>query len=1144
MNIPTCFRPGLLPLAIAWLVFLPSARAATYIVTNTASSGPGSLREAMTLANANPGHDFIHFDIAPSNMVHVITLSSPLPAITDSVTIDGLTQPGSHPNTLPEGFNATNLITLSGALLPGVTNPPVPAIPGNDSWLTNAPHGLVIRTSDVTVRGLRIVRFLGGSSLTNWPSAIALFRATNAAVESCVFGVSADTSIEAANWAGITADHCSLVRIGGTNVTQRNLLASQPAWQMRFFSGVSNVIEGNFIGFAARMPAAHIAPGPGVVLDGGHYNCIGGSISGAGNRFGHVGAWVLDLDLDGAVLLRESHTNAILGNWFGLRPPQVWCIEPGGDVPCGLGVLAVSRGVVIENGMHNLVGGPGAGEGNVVCGGVTGVDLSGTNAVANLVRGNRIGTHPDGLADSTLALGPASSGNGDGVVLRQGAAFNQIGGSAAGEGNLIANNSGHGIALLDARTNQVFGNFIGADLTGTNALPNGTFGGGGDGVYLGDSASENDVGGPSPGEGNLISGNHNHGVHLAGFDVENNRVRGNLIGPAINGTTRLRYQPPLFADRGNYASGVRIDAQASRNQIGGRTDAEGNLISGNGEYGVHILGLSEIGPATENRILGNRIGTDRTGLLPLGNNLGGVRIESVGNIVGEPPILVVFRPPGGEALPLPWPPASNFGAPGNLISGNGGPGVILDDSNNQVVANRIGTDREGTNALPNAVAGILVRHGYNVIGGAMWGEGNLVSGNTGPGVKLATGWASNNEADGNLIGTDWTGTNALPNAGDGVLVTDDAHANTIGNLVGNTISGNLGHGVAILATPSFSGITADTSVRSNRIGTDLTGWVALPNASNGVHVVGAPGTSVKANVLSANLGAGAHLQSVTNGLLQGNIIGATISGSGPLPNGGPGVRLLNATGVLIGDALLAANGNRIAFNTGPGVLVTGSSAGIRILGNSVISNSALGIDLHTLSDPPSGVTPNDPFDFDAGPNGLQNFPGFTTAVVSGTNTLITGQLHSTPGRSFTIELFRNAAADPSGHGEGDVFAGRTNVITDAAGNAPFAFAVEGDWTGWWFTATATDLTTGDTSEFGPALMVLPPVEFRFARRDGGDFEAGFPAANGVGYSILTNADLTTTNWAVYTNLTGTGGTNTFRFPATNAPKLFFRLRVP
>ncbi len=66
----------------------------------------------------------------------------------------------------------------------------------------------------------------------------------------------------------------------------------------------------------------------------------------------------------------------------------------------------------------------------------------------------------------------------------------------------------------------------------------------------------------------------------------------------------------------------------------------------------------------------------------------------------------------------------------------------------------------------------------------------------------------------------------------------------------------------------------------------------------------------------------------------------------------------------------------------------------------------------------------------------------------------------------------------------------------------------------------------------------------YARPDGADFEAGFPTASGISYTVLTNADLATTNWGVYTNLTGSGGTNTFRVPVGAAPQLFFRLRIP
>ena len=70
------------------------ASADTYTVTSNADSGPGTLRQAILDANAHPGADTIEFDIAGSG-VHTISPASALPAITDAVTIDGYSQPGS-----------------------------------------------------------------------------------------------------------------------------------------------------------------------------------------------------------------------------------------------------------------------------------------------------------------------------------------------------------------------------------------------------------------------------------------------------------------------------------------------------------------------------------------------------------------------------------------------------------------------------------------------------------------------------------------------------------------------------------------------------------------------------------------------------------------------------------------------------------------------------------------------------------------------------------------------------------------------------------------------------------------------------------------------------------------------------------------
>src|SRR6266436_4312542 len=67
--------------------------AATFLVTTTADTGLGSLRNAIDIANATPGADMIAFNI-PGAGAQTITVNSNLPPISDRLTIDGTTQPG------------------------------------------------------------------------------------------------------------------------------------------------------------------------------------------------------------------------------------------------------------------------------------------------------------------------------------------------------------------------------------------------------------------------------------------------------------------------------------------------------------------------------------------------------------------------------------------------------------------------------------------------------------------------------------------------------------------------------------------------------------------------------------------------------------------------------------------------------------------------------------------------------------------------------------------------------------------------------------------------------------------------------------------------------------------------------------------
>src|SRR5262249_8350033 len=142
---------------------------------------------------------------------------------------------------------------------------------------------------------------------------------------------------------------------------------------------------------------------------------------------------------------------------------------------------------------------------------------------------------------------------------------------------------------------------------------------------------------------------------------------------------------------------------------------------------------------------------------------------------------------------------------GNILSGNRICGVRIesDADRNVVQGNWIGTDATGTRALPN-IAGVCINGANNTVGGTTAGAGNTISGNRDTGISVGPG-APANVFQGNRIGTDATGTKALANV-TGVEISYYADGNTIGGTAagaGNTISGNTSQGVLISGTAEY-----------------------------------------------------------------------------------------------------------------------------------------------------------------------------------------------------------------------------------------------------------------------------------------------------------------------------------------------------
>jgi hypothetical protein len=164
-----------------------------------------------------------------------------------------------------------------------------------------------------------------------------------------------------------------------------------------------------------------------------------------------------------------------------------------------------------------------------------------------------------------------------------------LGGSAAGDGNIISGNADDGIyfATAGATGNLVQGNYIGLDVSGTLARGNAQ-----DGIDLDNGAVGNTIGGTAAGTGNVISAN-THGI-LISDPLTNtaNYIEGNYIGTDAAGT----------GARGNTQEGVLI-VDALNQVIGGTAPGAGNTIAFNGADGIAITALSAAG----NSILGNAI---------------------------------------------------------------------------------------------------------------------------------------------------------------------------------------------------------------------------------------------------------------------------------------------------------------------------------------------------------------------------------------------------------------------------------------------------------------------------------------------------------------------------------------------------------
>ncbi len=444
----------------------------------------------------------------------------------------------------------------------------------------------------------------------------------------------------------------------------------------------------------------------------------------------------------------------------------------------------VDDGIRISDGaQRNTVGGATLGERNVISNnGLHGVLITGQNTGYNRIIGNTIGAN---------AIGTAPLGNdAEGILIESGAHHNQVGSALPGEGNLISANATTGLAIWQSAPtdNTVVANYIGTDMSGTKPLGNHDHG-----VCVSNTAQRTRIGGAIPAERNVISSNGFHGIIVADANTANNIITGNYIGVDASGTQRL----------GNYQVGIGLSNGTHTNTIGGAAPGERNVVSANGTHGI---GFWDTG-TDDNVMVGNYVGMDATGTVPLGNQVMGVVIATGAkrNRIGGATT--------GER---------------NVIAGNGWDGILITEpgtDDNRVIGNYIGVDATGAAAPGQEHIGVLLDAGAqrNEIGGTSASERNVIGGNKTAGIGISKAATQNNIVAGNTIGVNAAGTAPLSN-GIGVAFWEGSQLNTV---AGNLIGGNLNHGVQI--DDAYR-----NTIQDNLIGTNAGGVADLGNSENGI----------------------------------------------------------------------------------------------------------------------------------------------------------------------------------------------------------------------------------------------------------------------------------------------------------------------
>lgn len=1087
---------------------------ATFPVTSTADSGAGTLRAAITNANrAGAGTHIISFNLGSP---FTITASSALPAITNSVFVDGATQ---------AGYTGAPIVRLYGTA-------------------ASANYGLQFQGIGGGAQGLLVAGF------TNGPG-IMLGGLSNRMVGChCVsnyYGASCDFDACAATF-------------GGLVTSNRNILSANSLSGI-LLAGSNHVVQGNYLGPAVDGLHSLGAQVRGVSLQAPRCT-VGGSAAGARN--------IISGNSSVGIYVTSANNSEISGNFIGLDITGTNALSNGGN------------GITLVQSYSNQIGGASAGHINYISGNYDdGIYLQDNANTYCTVQNNIIGLGTNGLpvgnsytatntpdlfeagielrgGGNIIALNLISGNNGNGIfIVGTNSVGNVIGANLIGvdsTGTQARRNRGYGIYMLDRVTgvlitgglfrniisgneqlgirlsagcssNTINANYIGTDISGANSISNRQ-----GGITIEDSTNTFIT-------GNLISGNSFDGISIANNQCVDTTIDGNTIGMNAGRTGALR----------NTGSGIRIyGGNGYKIGSGGR-----NYVGGNGQQGIYMSG------GVSNVLLqGNYIGVGSNGTTAIANGLG-----------------VIFFNAAGSDIAL-----SN-----NVISGNNAYGVEVSGgtlTNLSFGGNIIGMSASGLTSVSNNGAGIALFSASNArIGGNASAQRNVVSGNAGPGIHLENSGANGSIViAGNYIGLHAGGSDGPGNGNEGIYAVNTPNVQVGGTdqTWRNYICKNSASGIF----SSSSG--SQWWIANNYIGVEVSGLTARGNLGGGIYFnLGSSSDVIENNYVAGNGGSGIYITDSAPGVVvRANWIGLGEALSIPMPNASGGMFISDSSGVLVGG-YSTNDANRIAYNTGKGISVVESFPGMAVsnllLGNLIYSNTVLAIDLGD-----NGATANDSApDSDVGANGFQNFPVVLFASLSATN--VSGRMIS-GGGTYRLEFFAlppsggatfvgttDATLPASGTGTfscifNTAVPGGSKIVASATGSSgtseystpvTVAVAVDTDSDGmpdWWEQANGLDESTPNTptddadsdgvpdiGEWIADTQANNPSSFlEITALTPGTLSTAFlPSSGGRLYRLEAATSPTATVWqVVQDNVPGTGAILGINDPAPTAVRTY------